>query len=304
MPKDERTKQIPLSEDPKEAPLEAAERHFELHISAANSPAIKPEKNKKNEKKIPQKHVVSTGNIKTPFTVRIWNFMEWIAMSALIFLIIFFFINFDSYSELLKLKIAKLTGTFEVDPYITEIMGGDNEPKEQELLPLQKNTTDIQEQLPEIDLNIAPPDDRVVIPRINKNIPVVGVSTENLIRRDWGALEKDIQQALRDGVVHYPGTSQPGEKGNVVLTGHSSYFPWDPGRFKDVFVLLHDVNIGDEIVVYHDQDTFKYIVSEKKVVTPDQIDVLAQQGDEKLTLITCTPVGTNLKRLIIIAKPE
>jgi len=131
----------------------------------------------------------------------------------------------------------------------------------------------------------------------------VKVSTENLIRRDWGALEADIQEALKGGVVHYPGTAQAGDSGNVVLTGHSSYFPWDPGRFKDVFALLHEIVIGDDIIVYHDQQKVKYTVYETKVVTPDQVQVLTQEGEERLTLITCTPVGTNLKRLIVLAKP-
>ena len=33
------------------------------------------------------------------------------------------------------------------------------------------------------------------------------------------------------------------------------------------------------------------------------IEILTQEGEDRLTLITCTPVGTNLKRLIVFAKP-
>jgi sortase A len=104
-------------------------------------------------------------------------------------------------------------------------------------------------------------------------------------------------------VVHYPGTAEPGQNGNVVITGHSSYFVWDPGGFKDVFALLHEVNIGDKIIVYHQQIPYSYQVYDKKVVMPDQVDVLTQAGENRLTLITCTPVGTNLKRLVVFAKP-
>jgi sortase A len=103
--------------------------------------------------------------------------------------------------------------------------------------------------------------------------------------------------------VHYPGTAEPGEHGNVVITGHSSYFLWDPGRFKDVFALLHQVVVGDTVVVYHNQEKYQYKVYQIEVVMPDQVDVLAQAGGDRLTLITCTPVGTNLKRLIVLAKP-
>jgi len=158
-------------------------------------------------------------------------------------------------------------------------------------------------QIPELDIEITPSDNRLIIPRIDQNLPIVRVSSENLIARDWSALEKDMQEALQDGVVHYPGTSMPGQSGNAVITGHSSYFPWDSGRFKDVFALLHQVVVGDKIIIYQEQEKYIYEVSEINVVLPDNVDILKQTPEEKLTLITCTPVGTNLKRLIVVAKP-
>ena len=48
---------------------------------------------------------------------------------------------------------------------------------------------------------------------------------------------------------------------------------------------------------------FTYQVEESFVITPDQISVLGDSGDDRITLITCTPIGTNLKRLIVVAKP-
>lgn len=156
--------------------------------------------------------------------------------------------------------------------------------------------------IPPLNLEIYPPDMRIVIPRINQNVPVVGVKNENLISRKWEELESDIQKALKSGVIHYPGTALPGDNGNVVITGHSSYYAWDAGRFKDVFSLLHEVKIGDKVVVYFNQKKFVYQVFDIKVVKPENIDVLAPTSFEQLTLITCTPIGTNLKRLIVTAK--
>lgn len=234
-------------------------------------------------------------------TRKIWNLLEWVAVSALIFTIIFFIINFSSYSMLLKNKLEKLYGTFELDPYIEKII--DTKEVKQEALPIIAEEIQFKTQIPPLNIDVSPPDDRIIIPRVNKNVPIVNISSENLIKKDWNALENDIQDALRDGVVHYPGTAQAGSKGNVVITGHSSYFPWDSGRFKDVFALLHEVVVGDTIIVFHDQHKFVYEVYEKKVVMPDQVDILTQEGEERLTLITCTPIGTNLKRLIILARP-
>lgn len=156
--------------------------------------------------------------------------------------------------------------------------------------------------IPTLNLEIYPPDMRLIIPRINQNVPVIGVKNENLVGRQWEKLEKDIQNSLRNGVIHYPGTALPGENSNVVLTGHSSYYAWDPGRFKDVFALLHDVQLGDRIVIYSNQRKFVYEVDRIKTVFPKDVDVLGRTPNERLTLITCTPIGTNLKRLIVEAK--
>ncbi len=233
---------------------------------------------------------------------KIWNTLEWIATSALIFAVLFFAMNFNAYSTLLLNKLDKLRGDIQTNPVVqnlTTSLGATQQP-----LPIATTADQSKKQIPYLNIEVAPPDDRVIIPRINKNVPVVKVSTENLIKRDWGALEAEIQQALQYGVVHYPGTAEAGENGNVVITGHSSYFSWDPGRFKDVFALLHEVVVGDTIIVYHNQKKYFYQVYETQVVTPDKIDILTQRGENRLTLITCTPVGTNLKRLVVFARPS
>lgn len=322
-----RTKAIPISDvekhDVTEEPLQRVihsdeNTRYELHIEAPNVPGTGPKihaaasplksRNKKGHR--PYTPVKKGRALKKDeylsarkprIGIKIWNFLEWIAVSALIFVVFFFVMNWGSYSELIKLKLDHLTGNFELNPFIADLL--DEETATQELLPMASTPEQSVTQIPPLNLDIAPPDDRIIIPRINKNVPIVAVSTENLIKRDWQALEADIQGALQEGVVHYPGTAEAGENGNVVITGHSSYFPWDPGRFKDVFALLHEVVVGDDIIVYRDQKPFRYRVYQTKVITPDQVEVLTQEGDDRLTLITCTPVGTNLKRLIVLAEP-
>lgn len=236
---------------------------------------------------------------------KIWHTLEFISVSAIIFIIFFFILNFTSYSQLFLTKLNQLRGELNQNPYSQqELIAQQNASKEgQKPLPIAVNTTQAKKQIPPLSMEIAPPDDRVIIPRISQNVPIVQISSDALIRKDWKALESQVQDALRFGVVHYPGTAYPGERGNVVVTGHSSYFPWDPGRFKDVFALLHQVNIGDQVVVYHNQKKYIYQVYSKKVVKPSEIEVLTQAGDTRLTLITCTPVGTDLNRLIVLAKP-
>ncbi|MBT3835604.1 sortase, partial [Candidatus Peribacteria bacterium] len=151
-------------------------------------------------------------------------------------------------------------------------------------------------------ITVSPPDNRLVIPKIGKNIPLVEVSDAALKRQDWKTFEKDVQHALRFGAVRYPGTAEPGQVGNIFITGHSSYYPWDFGGYKDVFVLLHTLEIGDKYSIYYEGDIHHYLVSEKYEVSPRDVSVL-EQPDDKFSsmLMTCSPVGTTLKRLIVRA---
>lgn len=237
---------------------------------------------------------------------KIWHALEFIAVTSVIFMVLFFALNFDSYSRLFLNKLDQLRGNINDNPYEQQELAEKHNASldGQQPLPIVNTLKAAKQQIPELTLNVAPPDDRVIINRINQNVPVIRVPTDMLIKRDWAALEQQIQDALRHGVVHFPGTAMPGDDGNVVITGHSSYFPWDPGRFKDVFALLHQVSVGDEIVVYHEQQKYIYKVYDKKVVEPDQVEVLTQEGEDRLTLLTCTPVGTNLRRLVILAEPR
>jgi sortase A len=109
-------------------------------------------------------------------------------------------------------------------------------------------------------------------------------------------------QALHDGVVHYPGTAAPGQVGNVVIFGHSSGQWWAPGNYKFVFTLLDKLKSGDKIYVDYQGIRYTYRAYESRVVAPTDLSVLNQGSDNILTLITCTPVGTNAKRLIVLAR--
>lgn len=230
------------------------------------------------------------------------NIAKQIIFSVLILLALFLLMNAPAYYKIITNEYQKISGASTESP-LSDLVDNQDIVKTQIIVAPSGDKELQQKILPPLDMEIMPTTDRIIIPRINQNVPIVRVSSENLIQRDWKALEKDIQEALRGGVVHYPGTSLPGENGNVVVTGHSSYFPWDPGRFKDVFALLHDVELGDRVVIYYNQKKFIYEISDIFEVKPSQIEVLKQKDEETLTLITCTPVGTNLRRLIVIGKP-
>ncbi len=149
---------------------------------------------------------------------------------------------------------------------------------------------------------IVPLDTRLIIPKLKQNVPIIHASDENLIAQDWDKLEKQIQQELQRGVVHYPATANAGENGNMVISGHSSYYPWDPGRYKTVFALLEKMEVGDEFTIFQNQQEYKYRVTQREIIKATQVDVLDQNVGERVTLITCWPTGTNHKRLIVVGE--
>ena len=155
-------------------------------------------------------------------------------------------------------------------------------------------------------LNLAPTvyDNRLSIPSLNINAPIIepSLGIDSLQAKDWNALESQIQDTLLQGVVHYPGTAKPGKIGNAFITGHSSNYIWELSEYNTVFALLPQIEIGAEIRVTYNQKDYLYRVTEKKEVKPDDVSIL-KQGDQKiLTLMTCTPVGTTLKRLVVTAE--
>jgi sortase A len=113
--------------------------------------------------------------------------------------------------------------------------------------------------------------------------------------------ESAFQKALQSGVVHYPNTALPGKEGNVVIFGHSSGQWWAPGQFKFIFTLLDKVRIDDKIFLEYQGVRYVYRVNNILIVEPTDLSVLNQNAGHTLTLITCSPVGTSSKRLIVQA---
>lgn len=109
---------------------------------------------------------------------------------------------------------------------------------------------------------------------------------------------------LKKSLIQYPQTALPGQLGNTVIFGHSvlpQFF--SPKNYLTIFSTLYKLKQGDEITLQHDNSTYKYVVEEMFEVKPTNLSVLEQRFDDKtLTLITCSPPGTYLRRLIIKAK--
>lgn len=102
-------------------------------------------------------------------------------------------------------------------------------------------------------------------------------------------------EELKKGVGHYPDTKMPGESGNAALAGHRT-------TYGHPFNRLDELETSDEISVTTTAGTFRYLVTEKKVVTPETVEVLDPTPDNRLTLTTCHPKYSAAQRLIVVAE--
>lgn len=124
---------------------------------------------------------------------------------------------------------------------------------------------------------------QVVIPSIESKLPVY-----------HGTDDKTLQK----GLGHLFGSALPvgGEGHHTVITGHtglSNATLWDN---------LVDVEVGDAIYISTFGEKLKYEVHDIEVVLPEETDSLQpKEGEDLLTLITCTPYGINTHRLLVHA---
>jgi sortase A len=139
------------------------------------------------------------------------------------------------------------------------------------------------------------PEFSLVIPKIGANARVV--------KNVNAASEQEYLDALKSGIAHARGTGFPGEGGHIFLFAHSTDYIWNIGSYNAVFYLLYKLEIGDEINMFYKGQRYVYKVKEKAIIEPTDVEYLTRQTDyELLTLQTCWPPGTTLKRLIIGAE--
>lgn len=133
-------------------------------------------------------------------------------------------------------------------------------------------------------------------------IPKIGANASVIPDVDWQD-ERVYQQALTKGVAQAKGTAKPGMPGNVFLFSHSGVDFFQASRYNAVFYLIDKLQSEDEIILFYQKEKFLYRVTEKKIVNQDEVEYLTGDGSqETLTLMTCYPAGTTLKRLLVRAE--
>jgi sortase A len=120
---------------------------------------------------------------------------------------------------------------------------------------------------------------RIQIPAINVDAPVV---------------QGDGWEQLKLGVAQHAGTPDPGENGNIVLSGHNDVF-------GEVFRYLERLMPGDVVIVFTTQRQYTYVIAGTRIVEPTQVEVMDPTPNPTLTLISCHPYLVDNHRIIVSA---
>lgn len=149
-------------------------------------------------------------------------------------------------------------------------------------------------------IEITPYENRIIIPKIGKNIPLLDIAQTQVSGNK--ELNDIFMKELQNGVIRYPGSAKPGDNGNSFIFGHSSNFPWMEGSYNDVFALLDKVVFDDEVIVYYGQEKHVYKIRTKNIIRPGDVSILKSDKtseQKQITLMTCWPIGTTLNRLVL-----
>jgi sortase A len=135
------------------------------------------------------------------------------------------------------------------------------------------------------DAKVPQPAEGSVVARLQ--IPAIGV--------DQYVVEGTAEADLEKGPGHYTGTAVPGQAGNVAIAGHRT-------TYAAPFYDLNQLASGDLVLLTTDSgELLKYEVKSTPVaVSPSDVSVINNFGDNRLTLTTCNPRFSSTSRLIAV----
>ena len=100
---------------------------------------------------------------------------------------------------------------------------------------------------------------------------------------------------LEYGPGYILGTSLPGSGGNFAIAGHRTTYGAPFGN-------LDKTEVGDTILFQTNTNQYEYVITEVKIVSPEDTYVLGNFGDDRITLSTCHPKFSARQRLIVVGE--
>jgi len=214
--------------------------------------------------------------------------IEFIAAAGLVFI-------FFNGLNILNLLNSELAASFALPPSSpTPLIGpvvlpsGHTPPKEGQ--PARPNEAEIPEHLrPQVQAYLA----AIEIPTPGPQ-QALGIRVE-AIGVNAPIVQGDSWEELKRGVGQHIGSANPGQTGNLVLTGHNDIY-------GEVFKDLDKLDEGDEIIIYAANNSYTYVVTETQIVAPTDVEVMEATPDATLTLISCYPYRIDNKRIVVFAE--
>lgn len=123
---------------------------------------------------------------------------------------------------------------------------------------------------------------KLTIQKFNFSVPIYANATEKHLL--IGAVTLKNNQVLG--------------KGNYTLAGHNM------SRSGVLFSDVPKLKEGDVITIEDNYKKYKYTVITNKIVSPNNSEVLEDDQQNKLTLVTCLSIKDNSKRVIVTALLE
>lgn len=121
----------------------------------------------------------------------------------------------------------------------------------------------------------------VEIPKIDIKLPIYHTTKEDVLKQAAGHLE---------------GSSLPigGKSTHSVISAHRGL------PSASLFTDLDQLKKGDHFLIHVLNETLCYEVDKISVVKPEETSALAvEEGEDLVTLLTCTPYGVNTERLLV-----
>jgi LPXTG-site transpeptidase (sortase) family protein len=140
----------------------------------------------------------------------------------------------------------------------------------------------------------SPPDPQSLDPGVIASLSIPRIGLDDVPIRERGTDGKGhMLIAPGYGVTHFASSARLGA-GNAVLYGHDDID-------GSVFANLAQLGPGDAVTVVVSGVSQTYAVTDRRIVLPTAVEILAPTHDIRLTLFTCWPDKVDTRRLVITA---
>jgi len=154
----------------------------------------------------------------------------------------------------------------------------------------------------EFSFNLLPPTNRLIIPSINLDVPLIETDINNYTDFTESTFDADLE----NGVVKYPTTPSPWEWWNAFFFGHTSQEYWKNNPYWTVFRKIPQLQHNDKIQIVRNWNLYEYKVIKTVVVKPRNVNNtyvnFGEENKEYITLMWCYPIWRTDKRMMVFAE--